>query len=72
MPVAMSGSPPQVYPAKKDISHFPTAWLTPVRGGSTSPERRDTSHKTKHFEAPHHGKWTMDMKKEVELGLAPS
>ena len=72
MPVAMSGSPPQVYPPKKDISHFPAAWLTPVRGHETSPERRDTSHKTKHFESPQIGEWKMDMKKEVELGLAPA
>ena len=78
MPVSLSGSPPkvftegQVFPPKKDVSQFPPGWLVPVRGQSTSPERRDTSHKAHHFENPHVGAWTMDMKKEVELGLAPA
>ena len=64
----------RTYPRKPpaNTSSFPASWMTPVRGEATRPSRRDTSHKTHHFEHAHHGTWTMDMKKEVSLGLAPA
>ena len=54
------------------MEYMPAAWLTPVRGARTQPVRKNSSFTTKHFESPHFADgFTLDMKKQEDLGLIP-
>lgn len=54
------------------VEFMPPGWLTPVRGAQTTPVRKNSSAHTRHYESPHTGDgFTLDMKKQEELGLMP-